>query len=84
LVTLRDAAQYIIKLPKTEREVPNWEAAIEWLMLVGEHGGDQMVPRNAMMQALSGFSAGHELKAATIPRRKRTPTRMLGLVRWRK
>jgi len=53
-------------------------------MLVGEHGGDQMVPRIAMMQALPGFSAGHELKAATIPRRKRTPTRMLGLVRWRK
>ena len=27
--TLRDAVQYIIKLPKIEREFPNWEAAIE-------------------------------------------------------
>ena len=40
MVTLRDAAQYIIKLPKAERELPEWETAIEWLMLVGEHGGD--------------------------------------------
>jgi hypothetical protein len=24
LVTLRDAAQYIIKLPKAERELPQW------------------------------------------------------------
>jgi hypothetical protein len=28
-VKLRDAVQYIIKLPKIERELPNWEAAIE-------------------------------------------------------
>ncbi len=33
LVTLRDAAQYIIRLPKAERELPEWETAIEWLML---------------------------------------------------
>jgi hypothetical protein len=35
LVTLRDAAQYIIELPKAERELPQWETTIEWLMLVG-------------------------------------------------
>ncbi len=28
------------------------ETAIEWLMLVGEHGGDQMVPRIATMKRL--------------------------------
>jgi hypothetical protein len=67
LVTLRDAAQYIIKLPKAERELPEWETAIEWLMLVGEHGGDPMVPRIAMMQALQRY----EPKAASAPRRKR-------------
>jgi hypothetical protein len=60
LVTLRDAAQYIIELPKAERELPQWEIAIEWLMLVGEHGGDPMVPRIAMMKALQR----HEPKAA--------------------
>jgi hypothetical protein len=36
--------QYIIKLPKAERELPEWETAIEWLMLVGEHGGDAIDP----------------------------------------
>jgi hypothetical protein len=41
-VTLRDAALYIIQLPKAEHELPEWETAIEWLMLVGEHGGDPL------------------------------------------
>ena len=46
LVTLRDAGQYNIKLPKAERELAQWETAIECLMLVGEHGGDPMVLRS--------------------------------------
>ena len=40
-----------IKLPKAERELPELEIAIAWLMLVGEHGGDPIVPRIAMMKA---------------------------------
>jgi hypothetical protein len=67
LVTLRDAAQYIIKLSKAERELPEWETAIECPMLVGEHGGDPMVPRIAMMKALPW----HEPKATSAPRQKR-------------
>jgi hypothetical protein len=67
LITLRDAAQHIIKLPKAERELPQWETAVEWLMLVGEHGSDPMVPRIAMMKAL----LRHEPKPAPAPRRKR-------------
>jgi hypothetical protein len=43
LVTLRDAAEYIIKLPKADRELPQWETVIEVLMLIGEHGGDPMI-----------------------------------------
>jgi hypothetical protein len=39
-------------LPKIERELPQWAIVIEWLMLVGEHGGDPMVPRIGMMKAL--------------------------------
>jgi hypothetical protein len=71
LVTLPDAAPYIIQLPKAERELPKWETAIEWLMLVGEHGGDPMVPRIAMMKALRR----HKPKAeAAAPRRKRAKT----------
>ena len=67
LVTLRDAARYIIKLPKAERELPQWETAIECLMLVGEHGGDPMMAHIAMMRALHR----HKPKAAPAPRRKR-------------
>ena len=35
LVTLRDAANYIVKLPKAEQQAPQWQAAAEVLMLVG-------------------------------------------------
>jgi hypothetical protein len=66
LVTLRDAAQYIIGLPKAERELPQWETAIEVLMLVGEHGGDPMLPHIAMMKALHRDRP----RAASAPRRK--------------
>jgi hypothetical protein len=36
---LRDAGNYIAKLPKREHDAPAWRAAIEALMLVVEHGG---------------------------------------------
>ena len=42
LVTLRDAAQCIIELPKAERDLPQWVTAIDCLMLVCGHGGDPM------------------------------------------
>ena len=38
LVTLRDAAKYIVKLPKAEQQASQWQAAAEVLMLVGENG----------------------------------------------
>jgi hypothetical protein len=38
LVTLRDAAKYIVKLPKAEQQASQWQTAAEVLMLVGEHG----------------------------------------------
>ena len=41
LVTLRDAAQYIMRLPKAEQQATEWQTAVEMLMLVGEGGGDQ-------------------------------------------
>jgi hypothetical protein len=52
LRTLRDAGNYIAKLPKREHDTPEWLAAIQALMLVAEHGGDTMVPRIGIMQAL--------------------------------
>ena len=41
LVTLRDAAQDIMKLPKAEQQVTPWQTAAEVLMLIGEHGGSR-------------------------------------------
>jgi hypothetical protein len=67
LVTLRDAANYIVKLPKAEQQASQWQTAAEVLMLVGEHGGDPMMAHIAMMQALQR----HEPKPVGVPRRKR-------------
>jgi hypothetical protein len=47
LVSLRDAANYITALPKKEAHAPEWQAAIEALMLVAEPGGPAMFARSA-------------------------------------
>ena len=67
LVTLRDAAQYISKLPKAERDAEEWQAAMQALMLVVEQNGPTMFARIGVMRALHR----HEPKAAPAPRRKR-------------
>ena len=36
LVTLRDAAHYITKLPKAEHDADEWQAAMQALLLVVE------------------------------------------------
>ncbi|MGO8909045.1 MAG: hypothetical protein ACLQDM_06935 [Bradyrhizobium sp.] len=38
-VTLRDAAHYITELPEAEQRAPEWQAAVEVLILIGENGG---------------------------------------------
>jgi hypothetical protein len=48
LITLRDAANYIVKLPKAEQQAPQWQAAAEVLMLIGERGGDPMMAHNQL------------------------------------
>jgi hypothetical protein len=45
LVTLRDAAQYITKLPKAEHDTEEWRAAMQALLLVAEHNGPPMFAR---------------------------------------
>jgi hypothetical protein len=52
LVTLRDAADYITSLPKEESDPPEWQTAIEVLMLCSR-GGDPMLARIAFMKALN-------------------------------
>jgi hypothetical protein len=53
LVTLQDAGTYITKLPKAEHEAPEWQAAMEALILVATKGGPTMLARIGMMRALS-------------------------------
>jgi hypothetical protein len=53
LVTLRDAALYITKLPKAEQDAPEWQAAMEALMLVAERDGPTMFARIGVMRALN-------------------------------
>ena len=53
LVTLKDAATYIIKLPKSEHTAPEWQAAMEALILVATLGGPTMFARIGVMRALN-------------------------------
>jgi len=52
LITLKDAADYITKLPKKESDLPEWQTAIEALMLCSR-GGDTMLARIGVMKALN-------------------------------
>jgi hypothetical protein len=53
LVTLQDAANYITELPKAEHSAPEWQAAMEALILVATRGGPTMFARIGMMRALN-------------------------------
>jgi len=53
LLTLRDAAEYITELPKAEHDTPEWQAAMEALLLVVEHGGPTMFARIGIIGALN-------------------------------
>ena len=52
LVTLKDAADYITKLPKKESDLPEWQTAIEVLMLAAR-SGPTMMARIGVMKALN-------------------------------
>jgi hypothetical protein len=53
LVTLRNAASYITGLPKKEAALPEWQDAIQALMLVVERNGPTMFARIRVMRALN-------------------------------
>ncbi|MBR0712805.1 hypothetical protein [Bradyrhizobium liaoningense] len=53
LVTLRDAGEYIAALPKAVHDRPEWQAAMEALILVVELGGPTMFARIGIMRALN-------------------------------
>jgi hypothetical protein len=53
LATLLDAGQYATKLPKAEHDAEPWQATMEGLWLVAEHGGPTMFVRIVIMRALN-------------------------------
>lgn len=53
IATLLGAGEYISKLPKKELAAPEWQAAIEALILVAEDGGPTMFARIGIMRALN-------------------------------
>jgi hypothetical protein len=58
LVTLKDAAEYIQKLPKAEQQIAEWQAAVEALLLVVELKGPTMMARIGVMKALNRGHVG--------------------------
>ena len=53
IVTLKDAADYITRLPKAEHESPHWQAAIEALIMAAEDRGPPLHARVGVMRALN-------------------------------
>jgi hypothetical protein len=52
LVTLQDAGNYITELPKAEHTAPEWQAAMQALMIVAR-GGPTMLARIGVMTELN-------------------------------
>jgi hypothetical protein len=52
LITLRDAGDYIIKLPKAEHDTKAWQTAMHCLLQAADSGGPTDFARMGMMQAL--------------------------------
>jgi hypothetical protein len=52
LVTLKDAANYIVKLPEAEQKLEEWQTAMQALLLVVEQNGPTMFARIGVMRRL--------------------------------
>ncbi len=53
LVTLRDAGDYVAKLPKAKHMTAEWQAAMLALMLVVDLNGPTMMARIGVLRALN-------------------------------
>jgi hypothetical protein len=52
LITLRDAGDYITKLPKAQHDAKAWQTAMHCLLQAADSGGPTDFARMGMMQAL--------------------------------
>jgi hypothetical protein len=53
IVSLKDAANYIQKLPKAEQDLEEWQAAVEALLVVVELDGPTMMAHIGLLRALN-------------------------------
>jgi hypothetical protein len=53
LTTLEDAGNHVTELPEAVHELPEWQAAMETLLLVAEPDGPPMFARIGIMRALN-------------------------------
>jgi hypothetical protein len=53
LFTLKDAADYITRLPKAEHETPHWQAAVEALIMAAEDRAPLLHARVGMLRVLN-------------------------------
>src|SRR6266852_5319920 len=67
LFTLKDAGNYITKLPKAAHTAAEWQTAMEALILVATRGGPTMFARIGIMRALN-----RHVERVFIPDRKET------------
>ena len=52
-MTLHDAADYIVKLPKAEQNLEAWQTAVDALLMAAEDRGPLMHARIGMLRALN-------------------------------
>ena len=53
IITLKDAANYIQKLPKATQDLEEWQAAVEALIMAAEGRGPVMHSRIGVLRALN-------------------------------
>ena len=53
LMTVRDAADYMMKLPKAEQNLDAWQTAVEALIMAAEDRGPLMHARIGVLRALN-------------------------------
>jgi hypothetical protein len=66
IATLKDAAAYILELPMSEQQSPEWQAAAEAVMMAAEDRGPLMHSHVGMMLALHGAKPIPEYNPAKV------------------
>jgi hypothetical protein len=67
LLTLKDAADYITKLPKKESDLPEWQTAIEVLLLCSRGGSTMMARMGDHASAEPSCRSGAQFRSQRYP-----------------